>query len=416
MKLKIKARYLIDAISLGHVKGRSDKNPDPDENVIIDASDDKLTVRRSYHRSFYEGSSSIGIGEFDIETPGRAAVPAADLLRVLKVRPSQTVTLEVKGDGELMFLEADMYSVNIKTTDEPEIVSHPEEKQRVARYDAKVLSGALARAVALVADNWSRPQMNHAHIEIHPDETTILVASDGFRMGIESIDWEPMGDWDETAVIDVPLDMARLFLKTIKPPAGRNYMCIAKDGAVLISDSLTEIAYRPVGMEHNPYPDWQNTVNTSVTQPRKDGDVCEAVIDFDDFEILSKVAHAAGANKGPVRFETVKDGLIAWCGDSADHKPISDHYAKGISGFTFELPAKIERHGNWHVALNRDYLVEAVKTMRASAKLDGTELDELTMNFVKPSDCVKLEFANLPDYMQVIMPMYVQWSSRDGQA
>lgn len=140
-----------------------------DGNLEITASDQELTLRTVV--------SVDGAG-----SEGSIAVPARQLIELLKALPDQPVTFKTSGDStfECIWSNGNSSLPYFPASDYPEIKGAGEDAQTIM-FPAQSLAEGISSTVYATADDEMRPAMNGIFFDIDVNSTT-LVASDSHKL------------------------------------------------------------------------------------------------------------------------------------------------------------------------------------------------------------------------------------------
>lgn len=141
-----------------------------DGKLEITASDQELTLRTL-------------VKPDSVASDGKMAVPARQLIELLKALPDQPISIKVvsdnsfeciwnNGNSSLPFFPANDYP-QIKGVDESTVIS--------ASFPSDVLFNAIGNTVYATADDEMRPTMNGVFFDLNTDSAT-LVASDSHKL------------------------------------------------------------------------------------------------------------------------------------------------------------------------------------------------------------------------------------------
>ena len=140
-----------------------------DGRLEITASDQELTLRTSFEVESARQDGSI-------------AVPARQMMELLKTLPDQPVCIRTTGDGtfECAWSSGNSSFPYFPAADYPDVKGAGEDSREVT-FPAQELSDAIAGTIYATADDEMRPAMNGIFFDIDPEGTT-LVASDSHKL------------------------------------------------------------------------------------------------------------------------------------------------------------------------------------------------------------------------------------------
>lgn len=139
------------------------------EQLEITASDQELTLRTAIK---VDGTSS----------EGSIAIPARQMLDLLKALPDQPVRIKTTGEGsfECIWSNGNSSLPYFPASDYPEIKGTGEDAQQII-IPAESLAEGIASTIYATADDEMRPAMNGIFFDITESSTT-LVASDSHKL------------------------------------------------------------------------------------------------------------------------------------------------------------------------------------------------------------------------------------------
>ena len=139
-----------------------------DGKLEITASDQELTLRTSV--------------PVDVKDGGSIAVPARQIIDLLKALPDQPLTIKTKGEGsfECLWNNGNSSLPYFPAADYPEIKTVGEDAETVI-FPAQSLADGISGTIYATADDEMRPAMNGIFFDIDLASTT-LVASDSHKL------------------------------------------------------------------------------------------------------------------------------------------------------------------------------------------------------------------------------------------
>lgn len=139
-----------------------------DGNLEITASDQELTLKT--------------VVAVESGADGSIAVPARQLIELLKALPDQPVTFKTSGDStfECIWSNGNSSLPFFPASDYPEIKGAGEDAQTVV-FPSQTLADGISSTVYATADDEMRPAMNGIFFDIATESTT-LVASDSHKL------------------------------------------------------------------------------------------------------------------------------------------------------------------------------------------------------------------------------------------
>jgi len=139
-----------------------------DGKLDITASDQELTLRTSV--------------PVDVKEDGSIAVPARQIIDLLKALPDQPLTIKTKGEGsfECIWNNGNSSLPYFPAADYPEIKGVGDDAETVV-FPAQSLADGISGTIYATADDEMRPAMNGIFFDIDTASTT-LVASDSHKL------------------------------------------------------------------------------------------------------------------------------------------------------------------------------------------------------------------------------------------
>jgi len=139
-----------------------------DGTLTITASDQELTLRTSV--------------PVDSSDSGSMAVPARQIIDLLKALPDQPVKIQTKGEGsfECIWNNGNSSLPYFPAGDYPEIKTVGDDAETVV-FPAQTLADGIGGTIYATADDEMRPNMNGIFFDIDTESTT-LVASDSHKL------------------------------------------------------------------------------------------------------------------------------------------------------------------------------------------------------------------------------------------
>ena len=400
LSITCQVEYLLDAMKLCHLAGRTKKGENP--SVILDASTDSVVfVRRNYDRGNYVVTFNVGVGDAEASDTGDICLPVKELLAVLKSLGKGPVTFEtsyadnhLRVEDRLCRVKSGMFDITLKQASKPDLLHLDWSEEDVfAKFDAVRFAGIAKRLVSTAAGDGLRPQLTRVLMELD-DENATFVSADGFRMARETMAWQPkIADENYEASLMIPAEVLTAFLRLLKHPVGDVEIQIKEldAGGILSTDEMSSVSFQLV--DTGKFPDWRKLLDM-YTETNS-----VLTFKFDDFDKMAKMVHTTSKFGVPSAMFQSQDGKIV----------VTSQPNEMFGGFRCDFPGKAE--GDERIALNSRFLLELAIALKTSAKLDGTELDDMRIEIKSTTDAAKLRVDNLPDYLQLIKPMYVQWST-----
>lgn len=406
MKITLDAKSLLEAVRLATLPGSSKRLGDA--SVMIDAQEQPVVfVRRAHEGKCYDAATNVAVAGSgnEIHDEGSISVTAKELIASLKAIKEGDVTFEIEHGESKCRVSTEFFDFSINLAAPPQLtVCEPGDVAASAVFLTDDLSAVVRRIGSVVAPDAMRPQLRRMAVELHPQSddavhnVALFVAADGFRMAGDSLDWRPGGKLlDEPLSAQVPVEPLQAMIRLAKG-TDEVQIQIAKDkgAGILVAHPLASVSYT-LAEGWDDYPDWRRI--------RKDsGDDFNGKMEFrfEDFDRMTKLARvvSAGGN-GAASFHSVDGGIV-----------VTAEGNNMFGGFRCDLPGTVE--GDERIALNGRYLLDLANALRVSSKRQRVEIDGMSIDIQSPTHAGRIKVAALPEYWQMIMPMYVQWSHPEG--
>lgn len=315
--------------------------------------------------------------DLDASAPGQVfetLLPVREWIRTLAAMDSETVT--IRSDGDVVYLEHGDVSFTWKVTRRPEDM--PQWPTFTARGSATPPPGALLqafqRALFSVSPDDTRPVLACLYLATGSTGRR-LVSADGFRLTSTPFPWA-----DELGDVLIPSSAANLVVSMLRTPKPKSTLFeVSESGSMVrfeIGSGCVLHAQAVVGSFPNYEQLIPETFGTTVTLPAPS--VSRAL------RMLEQVALEGSRI---VRMHVGPDGLTV---ESRDDD--------GGTG-RVRLLAAVEGPPI-RTALNWRYFTDV------AAAIDGDLRLELP---VSPANQMVFRSVSEPDFVQVVMPMYVQW-------
>jgi len=243
------------------------------------------------------------------------------------------------------------------------------------------LADALRRVLPCVATDASRPVLTGVHIEQRRDGALWLAAADGFQLAVAAVAVAAAPEAGAAAhPIIVPGAAVRLLVALLTGPGP---VTIAVNASGTVATFRHGDVVLTTNLLQGTFPNYQQLIPAEH----------KATVTVDRVALLEAVKSAS---------IVVRDGSgIVRLYDSGNFLTISAR-----SGVEYEyesaIPAEIE--GDARIALNAAYIAMALMAF-APAK-------RVTLALGTPSSPALWTSAELPDYQQVTMPMFVEWGDK----
>ncbi len=389
MKVRILAENLTDAvIEAGRAIAKRSSLPSA-QCVLLETVDGRLRVTGTD----LETAISVYAGAQVLEE-GKALIPAAMMGRMLNTfTGTANGALTLTPDGEHgLSLVSDGRTFKLTGQDPADYPPTPETPEHVADIDPLALRLALTRILDCVATDTVRPRLQTVNFAARDDGTLRLAAADGLRLGVHKVDTDGMAD--PFPDMNVPAKTMRELLRLLPengkdPDAGdpvRIYTGTHKNRSTPIhvrfalkrQDVTTALVQDSFPNYSQLIPkDWTTQVQVGTKALQR--------------ELAAAAAVLATQGSGIVRYRL----------GPGDQLTIMAR-AEEEGEFEATLPAKVatRAESEGKIAFNYRLVADFLKTV-------GTEAVELQIT--SPSSPSVFRPVGDDSYLQVMMPMFVQW-------
>lgn len=250
------------------------------EGIVLSATDLELGIRVKVPAK--------------IEGEGKITVPAKMLSEFLgTVAPGK---IELVLEGETLKVSAGSYSAKLQTMSAEEFPAMPEpgKESRLGELEGKELAGALGRVIFASAKDSLRPVLTGVLWEVGKSKVK-LVATDGFRLGMEEIAIK--GEKDKTQLL-IP---ARVMTELVRLGEGEKVQIGSLEASNQVYFEVGETLLVSQLIEGN-FPDYQRIVPKEFTS--------EIVVEREELSQAVRATHIfARDNSNMVKWTVKKDVL-----------------------------------------------------------------------------------------------------------
>ena len=367
--------------TVSHAVGTSSNMPTT-QHVLIEAMDGTIHLStNNLETAIHTSCAAL------IEEEGAVTIPHKTLADVIKSRPDGQrldMTLEGEENQTVLLITSGRQVTRINGSDPKNFptMTQPEAGNKIDIDPAELVRGINLVAPSAARDT-SRPVLAGIYINLEPDNMT-LAAADGFRLSVFRLKSEISVEEKATAIVPTATmrTMSRL-ARGLKEKVG---VSITPDGNHI--HFVSEAAHVRSQLIAGSYPDWEKLVpETYDTAARVSGP---------DFQQVCRTVDIFASNDSNiVRLEfKLADGAEQKVNEmvaSASSNEVGDHVEP--------ISAEIEGPEN-KIAFNNRYLRELSSIMPNS---------DIRIEMTSHSSPGVFKIADSDDFLQVLMPMYVQW-------
>lgn len=341
-------------------------------HVLISTDDSRLKLAATN----LEIAINCWIGT-QVEEDGSIAVPAGLLTDFVNSLPSDKITITVPPQTQTMEMKCSQSQAHISGQRAEEFPPIPKIGEGItAKVEARVLRTAIGQIVFAAAADDSRPVLTGGYAQFSGDKLT-LAAADGFRLAVYTLNLaEPVGE--DVGVI-IPARSLRELDRLLRDQEDPVEVTInPQKSQVLFQLKSVELVSQLI---QGSFPDYNQLIPQSHTT--------RAVINVAQFLRAIKSASVfARDGSGIVKLE-VKPGegikITARAEEVGDNEDI--------------IGAEIEGQ-EAKIAFNSKYLMDI---------FDRLEDEQVALEVTTPSSPGVFKPVGDGDWIQVVMPMFVQW-------
>ncbi|MCY3544626.1 MAG: DNA polymerase III subunit beta [Chloroflexi bacterium] len=323
-------------------------------------------------------------------------IPLRELQAGIRKLPSGNILITQAENTDSIAIHSGRYDLRIKGASIQDFPSMPmvrskaTPRQVTIQWNARILQDISAKVAIAAATEDSRPVLTGVRVEIHQERAT-FVAADGFRMAIYETNLDrPIGEHTSFIVSAKTIkEVARLSAEQSEPP---RFIYSPETSGIFWKLGSAEVMARPI---QGAFPEYRELIpascNTRVVVS------CSELIGA--LEFLSETGiHTSSILKLQFDAESKRAYVLGAVQDS-DEAPIGIIRAQ-VEISVIEMIGKSAR-----IAINQYYLGTALDALGSDTKAMTIELtNDASPLVIRPA----IESSD-HSYLQVIMPMFVQW-------
>ena len=349
-------------------------------NVLIEAQEDRINLSGTNLITHISTSFPAAVTE-----PGVVTIPARLITEFVASLPSEPITVEVPLGSNIAHLTCGKAQAHINGASANEFPPTPEvSPDATISLKPSVLKKAISRTAFCAAPDDTRPILNGIYMKFSGDTFT-MAAADGFRLSVNQHVLETPVEQDTDAVVPVRTfqTLARILPDSEEPVEIR----LSKlTGQALFSLNETKLTSQLLS---GTYPNYEQLIPDSTSTKST----------FNTKELMQATKTAsifADQGSNIIRFmingeDTPEEDRTALV--SAEAEQVGDNMDKVIPISTEGPDAK--------VAINARYIREA---------LAAIDPDPVLIEISTPTSPAVLKPVNPDDsFIQVVMPMFIQW-------
>ncbi|MCL0065737.1 DNA polymerase III subunit beta [Dehalococcoidia bacterium] len=317
-----------------------------------------------------------------IEEEGAIAIPAGLLTDFVSSLPSERVDINIASGTQEMELKCARFEARISGQKADEFPPIPEIGEGMtARIDAHPLRSAIAQVVFAAATDDSRPVLTGGYAQFSGDKLT-LAAADGFRLAVHNLPLAtPVAEEVNIIIPARSLKELDRLLKDQEDPV-----------ELTINPQRSQVLFRLKNVEvvsqliQGTFPDYNQLIPQSYTT--------RIVVDVAEFLRATRSASIfARDGSGIVRL------LMAQASEISPGKVVITARAEEVGDNLGEIEAMIEGD-EAKIAFNSKYLMDVFEVLKD---------EQVSLEITNPSSPGVFRSIGDSDWIQVIMPMFVQW-------
>jgi DNA polymerase-3 subunit beta len=311
----------------------------------------------------------------EIEQEGRVAVPARLLQEFVNSLPSAPVKMELNPANRVMKMHCLRTEGNIRGVNADEFPAIPTvEDGAVFRQPAHVLKEMINQVAIAAATDDSRPIFTGVLTTLGP--TMSMVAADGFRLGLRSVELEGGPDQEITLIIPARslLELARIL------PDGKGQ---DEDVEIALTPNKNQVIFRTASLElvsrliEGQFPNYKQIMPKEWKT--------QVVVPTSEFLNAAKTASFFARDSANIVRLHMESGELTVRAESTE---LGDNESK--------IDAVVEGEPSADIAFNARYLTDALNVL---------ESEQTTLEIVSPGAPGVIKPVDSTDYVHIIMPM-----------
>ncbi len=317
-----------------------------------------------------------------IEEEGAIAIPAGLLSDFVSSLPGERIDINVAPGTQEMELKCARFEARISGQKADEFPPIPEIGEGItAKIDAHQLKSAIAQVIFAAATDDSRPVLTGAYAQFSGDKLT-MAAADGFRLAVHNLSLDtPVA---EDVNIIIPVRSLRELDRLLKDQEDSVELTInPQRSQVLFRLKNVEIVSQLI---QGTFPDYNQLIPQSYTT-----------------RIVVNVAELLRATRSASVFARDGSGIVRLLmtqgRDISPGKVAITARAEEVGDNLGEIEAMIEGD-EAKIAFNSKYLMDVFEVLKD---------EQVALEITNPSSPGVFRPIGDGDWVQVIMPMFVQW-------
>ena len=318
--------------------------------------------------------------QVQVERPGEVTVPARLLTDFVNSLPNEVIEMEVLPKTAVLQLTCGTANARIHGTPATEFPPIPTVAEGLAaRVDPKVLRRAISRVVMAAATEESRPILTGVAMKLEGKKFT-LAAADGFRLAVETASLpEPV---ETPAVVVIPartmhellrlLDHEELVLLRVTP--NKSQVMFRANGVEMVSQLL-----------QGDFPHYEQLIPQS----------------YETRTVFDQGALAAACRTAAVFSRDESNIIRVRSANDEDPSKVAISARNEETGETrSEVSIAEQEGGPFKIAFNARYLLDVVGVL---------DPGQIVLETKSPSSPGVFRAVDAPDYVHVVMPLFVTW-------
>lgn len=317
-----------------------------------------------------------------IESDGIITVPARLLSEFVNSLPNDRIDIEFLPDVRSLQIKCARFEARISGMDADDFPPIPEIDQGVSvQLEPDALKKVINRVVFAAATEDSRPVLTGVNAELEGDALT-LAAADGFRLSVDKASLATPVTEKTTVIIPARAlsEVNRLIGESTVPVqitvnTGRSQALFQTDNVKLTTQLI-----------QGTFPNYSQLIPQETTT--------KTVVDGEDFLRATRAAAIFARDaSGIVRLQ------IGERDESGSGKLVVSARAEEVGDDSGEVDAKVDGE-DAKIAFNSKYLMDVLGVLGKG---------DVVIETSNPSSPGLLRPVNDPEFIHVVMPMYVQW-------